>query len=86
MPISERSPRNLCSAGYTAFTGLLHDRFLPPSISYLAFDEDAGRIEIMSGGSRTGDALRSAMTAPPTRAFDDLHCGYRHLLALIDES
>jgi hypothetical protein len=27
----ERSLRNLCSAGYTTFTGLLHDRFLRPT-------------------------------------------------------
>jgi hypothetical protein len=27
----ERSPRNLCSAGYTTFTGLLHDQFLHPT-------------------------------------------------------
>jgi len=28
---AERSPRNLCSAGYTTFTALLHDEFLPPT-------------------------------------------------------
>jgi len=27
----ERSPRHLCSAGYTIFTGLLHDTFLRPT-------------------------------------------------------
>jgi hypothetical protein len=28
----ERSRRNLCSAGYTAFAGLLHDQFLRPGV------------------------------------------------------
>jgi hypothetical protein len=27
----ERSPRHLCSVGYTIFTGLLHDTFLRPA-------------------------------------------------------
>jgi hypothetical protein len=26
-----RSPRNLCSVGYTTFTALLHDKFLHPT-------------------------------------------------------
>jgi hypothetical protein len=28
---AERSPRNLCLAGYTTFTALLHDKFLRPT-------------------------------------------------------
>ena len=28
----ERSPRNLCSAGYTTFTGLLRNQFLRPTV------------------------------------------------------
>jgi len=42
----ERSPRHLCSAGYTIFTGPLHDKFLRPQHSaadeQFATDGDLG--------------------------------------------
>jgi hypothetical protein len=46
---AERSSRSLCLAGYTTFTGLLHDKFLRPT----GWDRGASGVDWLDGSVQT---------------------------------